>query len=129
MLIIYLASTLAIASLLGTTEPTYKNWNNPIGKENVITIEKSLKCNCYLYQKELFFPNLPHTEYILNNLQSNIGSLAVFYYPNSGLHHYAKVTWTNGYSFETNEANFKYCEISKRILNLDYPRLIGFYHN
>ena len=85
-------------------------------------------CNCWLYQKNNYFPDLPSTATIKSNLVKEIGDLAVFYYPESGLYHYAKVIWNDGYSIGLDEANFKHCQITQRVVNIDYPRLIGFYN-
>ena len=49
----------------------------------------SIRSNCYAYVKSRF-PSLPGTDYILSHL-SDHGEVAVFYYPDSGLHHYAVV--------------------------------------
>lgn len=87
----------------------------------------AVACNCYAYQKEKYFPNLPNTATIKSNLKQEIGDIAVFYYPNSGLYHYAKVTRFEGNSFWIDEANYRRCQITQRKLNTQYPRLIGFY--
>lgn len=96
-------------------------------KTEHLEINTEVLCNCYAYQKSKHFPDLPSTVEILENLEEEISSLAVFYYPDSGLYHYAKVTWTDGYNFTTDEANLSPCKLTQRTLNLDYPRLIGFY--
>ena len=85
-------------------------------------------CNCWLYQKNNYFPDLPSTATIKSNLVKEIGDLAVFYYPESGLYHYAKVIWNDGYSIGLDEANYNHCKITQRVVNIDYPRLIGFYN-
>lgn len=96
-------------------------------KDTEETISNEILCNCFAYQKSKHFPDLPMTSEIKVNLQKEISDLAVFYYPKSGLYHYAKVTWTDGYNFTTDEANMSHCKITQRSLNLDYPQLIGFY--
>ena len=89
-------------------------------------VDSRILCNCYLYTKQLI-PSLPSTSTILDNLQLHVGDVAVFYYPESGLHHYAAVTWTDGWRFSIDEANYRTCQQTNRTLTLEYPRLIGFY--
>ena len=96
-------------------------------KDYVDITSKGILCNCYLYQKTKYYPDLPTVNNILNNLQPSIAGLAVFYYPKSGLYHFAKVTWSDGYNFSTDEANLSPCKVTQRKLNLDYSNLIGFW--
>ena len=65
--------------------------------------------------------------HVLDNLTDEIADVAVFYYAGSGLYHYAKVTWTDGYHFHIVESNFSHCEVTERTITLDYQHLIGFY--
>lgn len=94
-------------------------------KPEVQTEDTSILCNCYLYVKSEL-AELPNTTTIKNNL-SDRGNVAVFYYPSSGLYHYALVTgYGDGY-VTINETNFKSCEFSSRVIDDNYPYLIGFY--
>ena len=94
-------------------------------KEEVITHSKSILCNCYAYVRHTF-TDLPNTKTILNNL-SNSGDVAVFYYPSSGVHHYAVVTHESEDSLTISETNFKTCKKTERTISKDYIRLLGFY--
>lgn len=84
-------------------------------------------CNCWAFTKQTYHPDLPSMKEVNSNLTQNISDVAVFYYHNSGLYHYAKVTWTDGYNFKIDEANYNHCKRSQRDLNLDYQYLLGFY--
>tara|TARA_R100001086_G_C11848217_1_gene261015 strand:+ start:5140 stop:5505 length:366 start_codon:yes stop_codon:yes gene_type:complete len=82
-------------------------------------------CNCYAYVQEVF-PNLPHTSVILSNLESD-GNVAVFYYPSSGVYHYAVVVDRRDGEIVIDETNFRRCKFSRRVISEEYPRLLGFY--
>jgi len=94
-------------------------------KEEVIAPSISVLCNCYAYVKQTF-TDLPRTKTILNNL-SESGEVAVFYYPSSGVHHYAVVTHESEDSLTISETNFKTCKKTERTISKDYSRLLGFY--
>lgn len=96
-------------------------------KTEVVVDDPSILCNCFAYVKKQY-PNLPRTQEIKQNLTEDVGDLAVFYYPNSGLYHYASVSETDGFSFKIKEANYKRCQETTREINTDYPYLLGFYH-
>lgn len=80
-----------------------------------------------MYVKKTYHQDLPPMAVINANLRAEVSDVAVFYYRNSGLYHYAKVTWSDGYNFKTDEANFSHCMLSQRNLSTDYPHLLGFY--
>lgn len=84
-----------------------------------------LLCNCYSYVKEVY-NNLPNTKIILSNLADE-GEVAVFYYPTSGVYHYAVVVSRDGDTITIDETNFNHCKFSRRVINEDYPMLLGFY--
>lgn len=93
-------------------------------------VEKSKptgECNCYGFLKKTYYPDLVGTDFILNNLQAEISDIAVFYYAKSGLYHYAKVTWSDGFNFSIIESNYKHCQVGERQLDLEYQNLIGFF--
>ena len=91
-------------------------------------LESNVMCNCWAYVKQKYFANLPSTTFIHANLTQTISDVAVFYYPSSGVYHYAKVLSNDGFSFTIDEANYHRCQETQRTLTLDYPRLIGFYN-
>lgn len=84
-------------------------------------------CNCYAYTKTIHYPDLPSTSVIKANIRSEISDVAVFYYPDIGLYHYAAVIASDGYNFTIDEANYRHCARTTRELTLDYPGLLGFY--
>jgi len=84
-------------------------------------------CNCFMYTKQTFFPDLPSTDVIKSNIRSEISDVAVFYYQETGLYHYAAVIDSDGYNFTIDEANYRHCARTTRELTLDYPGLLGFY--
>lgn len=55
-----------------------------------------------------------------------VGATAVFYYPNSGLHHVGVVTAVYDDSFLLLEANYLPCEVGTRLVPFDDRRLLGF---
>lgn len=85
----------------------------------------SILCNCYAFVDSVV--DLPHSMDVLTNLEES-GNVAVFYYPESGLYHYALVTNTAGSTITISETNYSHCEYSQRIIRADEPGLIGFYN-
>ena len=124
-------STPAYAQIIDQPEPITIEVTIDIEKEvapePVKKIEITGECNCYFFLKKTYYPDLVGTDFILNNLQSEISDIAVFYYAKSGLYHYAKVTWTDGFNFNIIESNYKHCRVGERQLDLSYPHLIGFF--
>ena len=85
----------------------------------------SVLCNCYAFVDSVV--DLPHTSVIKNNLVES-GNVAVFYYQESELYHYALVTETAGSTITISETNFSSCEYGKRVVRMDDKHLIGFYN-
>lgn len=121
-----------------STLPTYEDYESvdtitiqikipveePIKKEH-ITQSRSVLCNCYAYVKQTF-EELPMTAEIKRNL-SDSGDVAVFYYPNSDLYHYAVVEEETEETFTISETNFKTCQKTEREIDRNNIRLLGFY--
>lgn len=84
----------------------------------------SALCNCYKFVDSVV--DLPHSSVVLNNLEDS-GNVAVFYYPKSGLYHYAFVINNDDGSVMIAETNYRHCKYSQRVIGTDYPNLIGFY--
>lgn len=84
-------------------------------------------CSCYRYVKETYYPDLPGTDYILANLQQEYADVAVFYYPDSGLYHYAKIIEKTTTTYILDESNYQHCKQGIREIPHNYPRLIGFF--
>jgi len=82
-------------------------------------------CNCYLFVKTEL-PKLPSTKEILSNVATS-GVVAVFYYPDIGMYHYAIIRDEMETSFLIEETNYDACERGTRVVPKDDPRLIGFY--
>ena len=122
----------------GSTLPTYEDYESvdtitiqikipveePIKKED-ITHSRSVLCNCYAYVKQTF-EELPWTGEIHRNL-SDSGDVAVFYYPNSNLYHYAVVESESEETFTISETNFTTCMKTIRVISKSNIRLLGFY--
>lgn len=81
-------------------------------------------CNCYRFVDSVV--DLPHSSVVRNNLEDS-GNVAVFYYPESGLFHYAFVVNRDGDSVMIAETNYHRCQYSQRVIRTDYPNLIGFF--
>ena len=84
----------------------------------------SALCNCYKFVDSVV--DLPHSSVILNNIGDS-GNVAVFYYPRSGLYHYAFVINNDDGSVMIAETNYRHCQYTQRVIRMDYPNLIGFY--
>ena len=81
----------------------------------------SILSNCYSYVKSVY-PQLPPTATILANLGA-AGEVAVFYYPESDLYHYAVVESIE--PFVVTDTNFG--SQTKKTRPESSLRLIGFY--
>lgn len=86
-----------------------------------MVIPDSVLSNCYAYVK-FVYPSLPPTATILANLGAE-GEVAVFYYPDSGLYHYAVVESVE--PFVVTDTN--YGSATKKTRAEDGTRLLGFY--
>jgi hypothetical protein len=93
--------------------------------QHAVNDEWRLLCNCYSYVKEVF-ESLPMTKTILSNISTD-GEVAVFYYPSSGVHHYAVVVDRSDGKITIDETNYRTCQFSRRVIDENYPPLIGFY--
>lgn len=80
-----------------------------------------VRSNCYAYVKYTY-PETPDTATILSNLSAT-GEIAVFYYPESGLHHYAVVESLE--PFIISDTN--YGSDTKKTRQETGLHLIGFY--
>ena len=128
-------STQTMSDYILLTEPVIIGWNinavptttQQIVEEKPIVYNNDTRilCNCYSYVKEVF-SDLPNTSVIRNNITYD-GNVAVFYYPTSGVYHYAVVTSRNGEQFTIDETNYRPCKLTQRELTLDYPYLLGFF--
>mgnify|MGYP003649221475 FL=1 len=96
-------------------------YDNPIEPERPVVIPDPVLSNCYAYVKSVF-PSLPNTQTILANLEQS-GEVAVFYYPDSGLHHYAVVESME--PFIVTDTN--YGSHTKKTRLASDRNLIGFY--
>lgn len=99
----------------------------PIGPEQYTPPSNTVLCNCWLGLKSFHLNNLPSTKFILSNLQSEVGRVAVFYYPETGVYHYAMVTSYSKSSFVIDETNYKHCQRTVRELTYTYKNLVGFF--
>jgi len=96
-------------------------YDNPIEPERPEVLPDPILSNCYAYVKSVY-PSLPNTQTILANLEQS-GEVAVFYYPDSGLHHYAVVESME--PFMVTDTNYG-SQTKKTRLASDL-NLIGFY--
>jgi hypothetical protein len=83
-------------------------------------------CNCWAYTKSVY-PELPSTATILSSL-SEEGNVAVFYYADIGLYHYAVVREETETHYIVEETNYKKCQQSKREVDKGDSSLLGFFH-
>jgi hypothetical protein len=81
----------------------------------------SILSNCYAYVKHIY-PETPNTATILANLGAS-GEIAVFYYPESNLYHYAVVESME--PFVVTDTN--YGSKTKKTRSESGLRLLGFY--
>lgn len=82
-------------------------------------------CNCWAYTKSQY-PSLPSTKVILSNLQQK-GEVAVFYYSDAQLHHYAVVREETDTHYLIEETNYKSCTHGVREVSKTDPSLLGFF--
>ena len=85
-----------------------------------LKVDDSILYNCWKYVKTVF-PDTPSTATILANL-SDSGEIAVFYYPDVNLYHYAVVESVN--PLVITETNY---QSGKKTTRTNPSRLIGFY--
>ena len=93
----------------------------PERQEPVQTKPDPILSNCWAYVKSVY-PELPSTKVILSNLEEH-GEVAVFYYPETGLHHYAVVESMD--PFVVTDTNFG--SATKKTRHETSRNLIGFY--
>lgn len=119
------ATVVAQPSIQTATEEelTVLTFESPINDE--VAIPRSILCNCWAYVKSKH-PSLPGTRHILNNL-SDHGSVAVFYYKDADLHHYALVLYENEHHYVIEETNYTSCTKGMRNVPKNDPSLIGFF--
>lgn len=89
-------------------------------------VNPSLFCNCYQFIKQTYLPDLPQTATILSDIKAT-GTVAVFYYASSGLHHYAYVKSETETTILVEEANFYSCQHSYRQVDKNDKSLLGYY--
>ena len=88
-------------------------------------VPNSILSNCYAYARSRY-PGLPGTNHILANLSTS-GEIAIFYYPDSGLHHYAVVESVSGTSINISETNYGGHFVNYRTVPRSDPHFLGFY--
>ncbi len=101
----------------------YADFSNLSGE--TVLLNKEL-CNCYAYVRNQY-PSLPSTGVILNNLQQS-GNVAVFYYQDVGLHHYAVLVGETDTHYIIEETNYKRCKFGIRQVPKNDKSLIGFFN-
>jgi len=111
---------------VATTTRQVPTGNEVEEKQVTVDDDTRLLCNCYAYVKEVH-SDFPHTSVVHNNLTDD-GNVAVFYYPSSGVYHYAVVVDKTADKITIDETNFKRCQFSRREIAIDYPHLLGFYN-
>jgi hypothetical protein len=91
-----------------------------------ITTPDNILCNCYLYSKSVY-PELPSTATILSSLGEK-GNVAVFYYSDVGLHHYAVLVGETDTHYIIEETNYQRCKFGQRQIPKNDPALLGFFN-
>lgn len=102
--------------------------SDPVDHPKEYIISDTELCNCYAYQKERFFPDLPGTATILTGLNQDISDLVVFYYADSDLYHYAKVIDITNTSILVDETNYYRCKRTVRAVDKNDPTIVGYWH-
>jgi hypothetical protein len=82
--------------------------------------------NCWLFLKTHYYPTLSSDEVLIQNTTHLFNEIAVFYYPDSGLYHFAKVTGQGAGYFTTDEANLTEGVREQRKVYFNDRRLVGF---
>ena len=144
MTIVFAGSTIAVSPTVPESQaPTHIELSVPVETVSQTQLEEetdlspepaeekpeptkdSLLCNCYRYVDSVV--DLPHSSVVKNNLGDS-GNVAVFYYPESGLYHYALVLDKDESSVTISETNFRRCQYTQRVIGTEYPYLLGFYN-
>lgn len=88
----------------------------------------SVECSCVQYAVSIGadIPVVDASHIHPTTQEPYVGATAIFYYPNSGLHHVGVVTAVYSDSFMLLEANYLPCEAGTRLVSLDDKRLLGF---
>lgn len=88
--------------------------------------EVSCSCVAYAVSQGANIPLVDAKHITPTTTTPYIGATAVFYYPNSGLHHVAIVTFIGDTYLIVDESNFSKCKIKKRIVFKNDKRLLGY---
>jgi hypothetical protein len=85
-------------------------------------------CNCYAYI-ERHYADLPSSATVRANATAPAAphTVAVFYYAEVGLYHYAYVTAVSDTDIYIDEANYVSCVQGRRIVPKNDPSLLGFF--
>jgi len=95
-------------------------------KKETLDTDTKVFCNCWQTVRDLFVPEMPNVPTLLSNLGDE-GEIAVFYYPKSGLHHFAYVLSSDVNTITIAEGNLVHCQYSERTISRDNYALLGFY--
>ena len=106
--------------------------SEPIGPTHRIEIKEApqyggLLCSCIQYARSLGvdIPQPTDAEDIVTNSMPVENGLVVFRYKK--YHHVGVITSLEGEGFWIDEANYNFCERSKRFIYYDDPFIRGFY--
>ena len=91
------------------------------------TIESFDPWNCFSYTEWRLDKKLPPMRYIRPNTTASVGTVAVMYYPKSGLRHFAFVEFVSENLILLSETNFKQGEVGFRVIPRNDPALQGFW--
>lgn len=88
----------------------------------------SVECSCVQYAVSIGadIPVVDASQIHPTNKEPYVGATAIFYYPNSGLHHVAVVTEVTDTSFTVRESNYVRCTVGTRVVPKTDKRLLGF---
>lgn len=112
---------------IAIAEPYYVTPYPPKEVE-IVASRNELLYNCYLFLKETYYPDLSPDETLIARTTKTFNDIAVFYYPASGLYHFAKVTGQGAGYFTTDETNLEAGVRTQRKVYFNDPRLVGFTH-
>lgn len=102
----------------------------PVIESHIKTIEISseVSCSCvsFVIQNGGKIPYIDARRMVATSTEPSVGSTALFYYPNSNLHHVALVKEVYEDSFLISEANYIHCATGTRVIMKNDNRLLGF---
>lgn len=100
-------------------------------RDDLTSIDPNNPYSSCVITARLYNPDVPlmdAKDFVPNTELVEIGTIIIFYYPKSGLHHIATVYHISNEGYHLYEGNFKRNELSTdRIIQLTDKNIVGYY--